>query len=104
MDDECGLWSDSEHSGILHRLSVYDIDEIVLSNGSKTIVGYAHGETFEVPPAKPESLVDTTAAGDGFNAGYIAARHDGASPETSVIKASRNASMVVAHAGAILPK
>lgn len=45
-----------------------------------------------------------TAAGDSFNAGYLAARFGGASPEEAAKKGSRLAALVVQHRGAIIPR
>ncbi len=53
----------------------------------------------ETGPAK-----DTTGAGDSFNAGYLAARLDGAEPEAAVRAGRRLAGEVVRHIGAIIPR
>ena len=61
-----------------------------------------NGNQFQIDPVQPDAIVDTTAAGDGFNAGYISSRHAGNSPESSIIKASKQAAQIVAYAGAIV--
>ncbi|WP_084627895.1 PfkB family carbohydrate kinase [Elstera litoralis] len=48
--------------------------------------------------------VDTTAAGDSFAAGYLAARLGGASVHAAALAAHRLASIVIQHPGAIIPK
>ena len=55
------------------------------------------------PPA-PVPVVDTTGAGDAFNAGYLAARLAGKAPAAAVAAARRLAGVVVQHPGAIIPK
>jgi 2-dehydro-3-deoxygluconokinase len=49
-------------------------------------------------------VVDTTGAGDAFNAGYLAARLGGKPPADAVAAARRLAGVVVQHPGAIIPK
>jgi 2-dehydro-3-deoxygluconokinase len=44
------------------------------------------------------------AAGDGFNAGYIAARLSGDGPSTAAAAAHRLAGQVIRHRGAIMPR
>jgi 2-dehydro-3-deoxygluconokinase len=50
-----------------------------------------------------DDIVDTTAAGDSFSAGYIAARRGGAPPAKAAMAGHRLASVVVRHRGAIIP-
>ena len=47
-------------------------------------------------------MVDTTAAGDAFNGGYLAARLGGIAPQQAVKFAARLAGFVVGHVGAIV--
>lgn len=57
-----------------------------------------------IPPGETVKPLDTTGAGDSFNAGYLAARLDGASPEAGVAAGRQLAGVVVRHIGAIIPR
>ena len=48
--------------------------------------------------------MDTTGAGDSFNAGYIATRLAGETPEVALARAQALAAEVVQHRGAIMPR
>ena len=57
-----------------------------------------------VPAAKVLKVIDTTAAGDAFNAAYIAGRRGGLQPLAAAEVANRIAAIVIQHSGAILPR
>jgi 2-dehydro-3-deoxygluconokinase len=64
----------------------------------------AHAEHAEVFPApRVEMVVDTTGAGDAFNAGYLAARAAGLTPERAAATAQSLAGEVIQQPGAIVP-
>jgi 2-dehydro-3-deoxygluconokinase len=48
-------------------------------------------------------IVDTTAAGDSFNAAYLYARFSGADPAAAIVQASGVAAKVIAVRGALVP-
>lgn len=81
--------------------------EIVLktSDGPNPVARVLHGASETAVPAGPvERVVDTTAAGDSFAAGYIAARIAGLAPESAAAEAHRLAGAVIGHRGAVIPR
>ncbi len=63
------------------------------------------GERLEVPAIAlpPERVVDTTAAGDSFSAGYLAVRLNGGGAQQAAQRGHQLAATVIQHRGAIIP-
>jgi len=88
---------------VIKRLEDLGIAEIVLKMGEKSCFVIARDIRENVNTEKV-NVVDTTSAGDSFNAGYIAARLKGHSPVQSCITGHLLASTVIQQKGAIIPK
>jgi 2-dehydro-3-deoxygluconokinase len=103
-DDEAVLWGDPSPEATIERLQAFGVNEIVVKNGPNSALVAAAGERDAVPVPEVVVPIDETAAGDGFNAGYLAARLSGRSALEAAAAAHRLAGEVIRHRGAIVPR
>lgn len=103
-DDEQALWGDSDPQQTLARLVSWGVQEIVLKRGSEGALVASGGSTAAVPVPAGVAAIDTTAAGDSFNAAYIAARLRGAGPQEATLAGHRLAGTKIRYRGAIMPR
>jgi 2-dehydro-3-deoxygluconokinase len=103
-EDEAQLWGDASPDATIERLQAFGIGEIVVKNGPNSALLATQGGRDIVPVPEVVVPVDTTAAGDSFNAGYLAARLKGEAPASCVANAHRLAAEVIRHRGAIVPR
>jgi len=103
-DDEAVLWGDPSPEATVERLQAFGIGEIVVKNGPNSALVSSNGRQEHVPPPEVVVPVDTTAAGDSFNAGYMAARLAGENPVAAATAAHRLAAEKIRHRGAIMPR
>ena len=105
FDDEQMLWGDATPAATFERLKMLNVPEIVVKLGSDgASIGDGYGRIEQVRVGKAVVPVDTTAAGDAFNAAYLAARVGGAPPGAAAALGHELAGVVVQHPGAIIPR
>ncbi len=103
LEDERALRSGSEPKEILQAILQLGPEEVVMTNGPDATLT-ANPQILMHPLVRVEQPVDTTAAGDAFNAGYLAARLRKLSVDEAVKNGHKLAGEVVMVRGAIVPR
>lgn len=106
LDDEDLLWGTASIDEVIARTHAAGVNEVVIKRGSSScLVSLAGQPLIDVPAVKLDTseVVDTTAAGDSFSAGYLAVRLTGGSVEEAAQRGHLTASTVIQHRGAIIP-
>ena len=104
FDDEQALFGDADPQATIARLRGWGVGEIVVKCGAEGCHIAADGAETTVPVPARVTPVDTTAAGDSFNAGYLAGRFAGLDPAAAAGRGHRLAAVVIGHRGAIVPR
>ncbi|MEL6682608.1 MAG: sugar kinase [Pseudomonadota bacterium] len=100
VDDEQSLFEEKDEAVTLQRFQAYGTSLGVLKRGSDGPLGL-DGSVIAVPD-QPVRVVDTTAAGDSFNAAYLASILSGDSNANAIAAGHSLACRVIAERGAII--
>ncbi|PZR01029.1 MAG: hypothetical protein DI533_06155 [Cereibacter sphaeroides] len=103
-DDEAKLWPGLSAEAIVERIAKLGLAEIVLKDGDQGPLLWSGDAPHRAALPRAKSVVDTTGAGDSFNAGYLAARLAGAGPVDAAASGHRLAATVIGHHGAIIAR
>lgn len=103
FDDERALYGDRNPAATAARIARAGVAEVVVKDGANDILLRVGGAVATAPANPHPAPVDTTAAGDSFNAGYIAARAAGQAPEAAAAAGAALAGKVVGVRGAVIP-
>jgi 2-dehydro-3-deoxygluconokinase len=104
FDDEQRLFGDPDPAATVVRYAAHGVGEMAVKLGAEGCLVVSDDSTRMVPVPERVEPVDTTAAGDAFNAGYLALRLAGQSPDDAALAGHRLAAVVIRHRGAIIPR
>ncbi len=103
FEDEQTFFEDADPVATADRYIRVGANSVIVKNGPGA-VHYRHGaETGDVQIPSVEAVVDTTAAGDSFNAGLLAGLDGGRSMRDCIAAASRVSGQVIGGKGALVP-
>lgn len=102
FDDEQRLNPGITALEVIDRIAEFGADEVVLKSGIEGPQTWPDRSLCKF--LKSNDVVDTTGAGDSFNAGYLAARLTGESQSGAAQAGHTLALKVIAGSGAIIPK
>lgn len=109
LDDEDMLWGEKPIEQVIERTQNLGVSEIVIKRGADSCIVWVkegfEAHQYDVPAVKlpKEKVVDTTAAGDSFSAGYLAVCLTGGSAHDAAVRGHLTASTVIQYRGAIIP-
>ena len=108
IDDEQMLFDDVDEAAVVKRLMSYGFTRGALKRGElgplslNSEIRQKNRELDAIDNSSVE-VVDTTAAGDSFNAGYLSAVLNGADEQAALQAGHACSVRVIAHRGAIIP-
>lgn len=101
LEDDTALWGIGEVAECAAFYRALGASEVVVKAPCLTAHVYRSEGHWQLQAA-PVDAVDTTGAGDSFNAGYLAACYQGADPRRAMAAAQTLAAQVVQQPGAII--
>jgi 2-dehydro-3-deoxygluconokinase len=103
-DDEARLHPGQTQEAVLDRIAAAGPAEVVLKNGAEGPMIRFGGQILRQRLPRADRVVDTSGAGDSFNAGYLAARLKGADPLAAASAGHALASAVIGQHGAVIAR
>ena len=103
LEDEMALRPGTCEQEVVAELESLSVPEIILKNGAHGLKVYLQGQCTDLAIDRVADVVDTSGAGDSFNAGYLACRLRNIPPVQASKFAATVYAMVIRSAGAIPP-
>ncbi|OIQ32724.1 MAG: 2-dehydro-3-deoxygluconokinase [Alphaproteobacteria bacterium MedPE-SWcel] len=101
-EDEASWFGDAAPAATANRYASQGSALIIVKNGAGQILAWQDGNVSLHDPVTVSDVVDTTAAGDSFNAGFLACWFNGSSVAEAVQSGAGLAAQVVQSRGALV--
>lgn len=102
FEDDAGAFGDADPQACARRYAALGAGEVVVKNGADRMAALVDEDWHSHDPVPAPQVVDTTAAGDSFNAGYLACRLTGGTVSEALAAGSTLAARVVGGRGALV--
>ncbi|MBB1314404.1 MULTISPECIES: sugar kinase [Aliivibrio] len=105
FEDEQALYGDEHLEQCIERTSKAGVSELIIKRGSKDCLVVQNNQANYVAPypVEKDKIIDTTAAGDSFSAGFLAKRFCGGNALEAAYAGHVVAGTVIQYKGAIIP-
>jgi 2-dehydro-3-deoxygluconokinase len=103
FSDDAALFGDANPAACAARWHSLGASEVAVKLGADGAFLSSPDGAAQVPAQPVAEVVDTTGAGDSFNAGYLAARQARLLPGAAAAAGCALAAQVIRHPGAIIP-
>lgn len=106
LEDHQALLGGVDEAAALADARALGVPECVVKRGARSTLIHQAGtpDWLEVPVTPVAQVVDTTAAGDAFAAGYLSRRLHGTDAPSSAAFGNALAGRVIQHRGAVIPR
>ncbi|WP_435260018.1 sugar kinase [Thioclava sp. FR2] len=101
-EDEATFFGDKDSEATALRYLTAGSKVVVVKDGPGEILFARAGDRYRFKPPVAEAVVDTTAAGDSFNAGFLASFLDGCTEIESMAAGAKLAAKVISARGALV--
>lgn len=105
LDDHQAVFGLANLNEALQHAQALGMPEVVIKRGAdSTLVRESPGAPWQhIPTTRVDQVIDTTAAGDSFAAGYLSRRLLGENAQVSAEFGNKLAARVIQHRGALIP-
>jgi len=102
FDDEATYFGDADSAACIARYRAAGASTVVVKDGAKPVQVLHENAVTSVRPDPVEEIVDSTAAGDAFNAGFLVGLEAGLSAAAAVRQGSALSARVITERGALV--